>query len=190
MGANVIVTEVDPLAALRAVMDGFRVMRMDEAASLGDIFCTATGMKDVIVGRHFESMKDGAIVCNTGHYDCEISIPDLEERSTGYRTIRENNEAFRMEDGRTIHLLARGRLVNLAAAEGHPSEVMDMSFANQFLALCRLASEGRDYDNRVYDISPEQDSELAALKLETTGISIDELTPEQTAYLSDFSAGT
>ena len=189
-GANVIVTEVDPLAALRAVMDGFRVMRMDEAASLGDIFCTATGMKDVIVGRHFESMKDGAIVCNTGHYDCEISIPDLEERSTGYRTIRENNEAFRMEDGRTIHLLARGRLVNLAAAEGHPSEVMDMSFANQFLALCRLASEGRDYDNRVYDISPEQDSELAALKLETTGISIDELTPEQTAYLSDFSAGT
>ena len=190
MGANVIVTEVDPLAALRAVMDGFRVMRMDDAASLGDIFCTATGMKDVIVGRHFESMKDGAIVCNTGHYDCEISIPDLEERSTGYRTIRENNEAFQMENGRTIHLLARGRLVNLAAAEGHPSEVMDMSFANQFLALCRLASEGRDYDNMVYDISPEQDSELAALKLETAGISIDELTPEQTAYLSDFSAGT
>ena len=190
MGANVIVTEVDPLAALRAVMDGFRVMRMDDAASLGDIFCTATGMKDVIVGRHFESMKDGAIVCNTGHYDCEISIPDLEERSTGYRTIRENNEAFQMENGRTIHLLARGRLVNLAAAEGHPSEVMDMSFANQFLALCRLASEGRDYDNMVYDISPEQDSELAALKLETAGINIDELTPEQTVYLSDFSAGT
>ena len=190
MGANVIVTEVDPLAALRAVMDGFRVMRMDDAASLGDIFCTATGMKDVIVGRHFESMKDGAIVCNTGHYDCEISIPDLEERSTGYRTIRENNEAFQMENGRTIHLLARGRLVNLAAAEGHPSEVMDMSFANQFLALCRLASEGRDYDNMVYDISPEQDSDLAALKLETAGISIDELTPEQTAYLSDFSVGT
>ena len=190
MGANVIVTEVDPLAALRAVMDGFRVMRMDEAASLGDIFCTATGMKDVIVGRHFESMKNGAIVCNTGHYDCEINIPDLEGRSTGYRTIRENNEEFWMEDGRTIHLLARGRLVNLAAAEGHPSEVMDMSFANQFLALCRLASEGRDYDNMVYDISPEQDSELAALKLETAGISIDELTPEQTAYLSDFSAGT
>ena len=190
MGANVIVTEVDPLAALRAVMDGFRVMRMDEAASLGDIFCTATGMKDVIVGRHFESMKDGAIVCNTGHYDCEISIPDLEERSTSYRTIRENNEAFQMENGRTIHLLARGRLVNLAAAEGHPSEVMDMSFANQFLALCLLASEGRDYDNRVYDISPEQDSELAVLKLDTAGISIDELTPEQTAYLSDFSAGT
>ena len=190
MGANVIVTEVDPLSALRAVMDGFRVMRMDEAASLGDIFCTATGMKDVIVGRHFKSMKDGAIVCNTGHYDCEISIPDLEESSTGCRTIRENNEAFQMEDGRTIYLLARGRLVNLAAAEGHPSEVMDMSFANQFLALCRLASEGSDYDNRVYDISPEQDTELAALKLETSGISIDELTPAQIAYLNDFSAGT
>jgi adenosylhomocysteinase len=190
MGANVIVTEVEPLAALRAVMDGFRVMKMDEAASLGDIFCTATGMKDVIVGRHFELMKDGAIVCNTGHYDCEISIPELEERSTGYLTIRENNEAFQMEDGRTIHLLARGRLVNLAAAEGHPSEVMDMSFANQFLALCRLASEGSDYDNSVYDISPEQDSKLAALKLETAGINIDELTPEQTAYHSDFSAGT
>ena len=190
MGANVIVTEVDPLPALRAVMDGFRVMRMDEAAALGDIFCTATGMKDVIVGRHFDSMKDGAIVCNTGHYDCEISIPDLEKRSTDCRTIRENNEAFRMEDGRTIHLLARGRLVNLAAAEGHPSEVMDMSFANQFLALCRLASEGGGYDNRVYDISPEQDTELAALKLKTAGISIDELTPEQISYLSDFRAGT
>ena len=190
MGANVIVTEVDPLPALRAVMDGFRVMRMDEAASLGDIFCTATGMKDVIVGRHFKSMKDGAIVCNTGHYDCEISIPDLEESSTGCRTIRENNEAFEMEDDRTIYLLARGRLVNLAAAEGHPSEVMDMSFANQFLALCRLASEGSDYGNRVYDISPEQDTELAALKLETSGISIDELTSVQIAYLNDFSAGT
>ena len=190
MGANVIVTEVDPLSALSAVMDGFRVMKMDEASSLGDIFCTATGMKDVIVGRHFESMKDGAIVCNTGHYDCEINIPDLENRSTGYNTIRENNEAFQMENGRTIYLLAKGRLVNLAAAEGHPSEVMDMSFANQFLALCRLASEGGDYDNRVYDISPEQDTELAALKLKTAGISIDELTPEQIAYLDDFSAGT
>ena len=190
MGANVIVTEVDPLPALRAVMDGFRVMRMDEAASLGDIFCTATGMKDVIVERHFKSMKDGAIVCNTGHYDCEISIPDLEDSSTGCRTIRENNEAFEMEDGRTIYLLAKGRLVNLAAAEGHPSEVMDMSFANQFLALCRLASEGSDYGNRVYDISPEQDTELAALKLETSGISIDELTSVQIAYLNDFSAGT
>jgi adenosylhomocysteinase len=190
MGANIVVTEVDPLPALRAVMDGFRVMRMDEAAVIGDIFCTATGMKDVIVDRHFDSMKDGAVVCNTGHYDCEINIPDLESKSEGIYTVRDNNEAFRMPDGRTIYLLARGRLVNLAAAEGHPSEVMDMSFANQFLALCRLASEGADYEKRVYDISAEQDSELAALKLQTAGITIDELTPGQIAYGSDFSAGT
>ena len=190
MGANIVVTEVDPLPALRAVMDGFRVMRMDEAAVIGDIFCTATGMKDVIVDRHFDSMKDGAVICNTGHYDCEINIPDLESKSEGIYTVRDNNEAFRMPDGRTIYLLARGRLVNLAAAEGHPSEVMDMSFANQFLALCRLASEGAGYEKRVYDISAEQDSELAALKLQTAGITIDELTPEQIAYGSDFSAGT
>ncbi len=190
MGANIVVTEVDPLPALRAVMDGFRVMRMDEAAVIGDIFCTATGMKDVIVDRHFDSMKDGAVVCNTGHYDCEINIPDLESKSEGIYTVRDNNEAFRMPDGRTIYLLARGRLVNLAAAEGHPSEVMDMSFANQFLALCRLASEGAGYEKRVYDISAEQDSELAALKLQTAGITIDELTPGQIAYGSDFSAGT
>jgi len=190
MGANIVVTEVDPLPALRAVMDGFRVMRMDEAAVIGDIFCTATGMKDVIVDRHFDSMKDGAVVCNTGHYDCEINIPALESKSEGIYTVRDNNEAFQMPDGRTIYLLARGRLVNLAAAEGHPSEVMDMSFANQFLALCRLASEGAGYEKRVYDISAEQDSELAALKLRTAGITIDELTPEQIAYGSDFSAGT
>ncbi|MEC9264190.1 MAG: adenosylhomocysteinase, partial [Candidatus Thermoplasmatota archaeon] len=190
MGANIVVTEVDPLPALRAVMDGFRVMRMDEAAVIGDIFCTATGMKDIIVDRHFDSMKDGAVVCNTGHYDCEINIPDLESKSEGIYTVRDNNEAFQMPDGRTIYLLARGRLVNLAAAEGHPSEVMDMSFANQFLALCRLASEGAGYEKRVYDISAEQDSELAALKLRTAGITIDELTPEQIAYGSDFSAGT
>ena len=190
MGANIVVTEVDPLPALRAIMDGFRVMRMDEAAVIGDIFCTATGMKDVIVDRHFDSMKDGAVVCNTGHYDCEINIPDLESKSEGIYTVRDNNEAFQMPDGRTIYLLARGRLVNLAAAEGHPSEVMDMSFANQFLALCRLASEGAGYEKRVYDISAEQDNELAALKLQTAGITIDELTPEQIAYGSDFSAGT
>ena len=190
MGANVIVTEINPIAALRAVMDGFRVMRMDEAATLGDIFCTATGLKDVIVSRHFDSMKDGAIVCNTGHYDCEINITDLENASAGTTQIRDNNEAYEMKDGRTIHLLAKGRLVNLAAAEGHPSEVMDMSFANQFLALCRLAEEGAGYEKTVYDISPEQDAELAALKLQASDVSIDELTPEQMAYLTDFSAGT
>ncbi len=190
MGANVIITEIDPIPALKATMDGFRVMKMDEAASIGDLFCTATGMKDVIVGRHYDSMKDGAIVCNTGHYDCEVSISDLEERATEIFTIRDNNEAFTMPDGKRIHLLARGRLVNLASAEGHPSEVMDMSFANQFLALCRLAREGSTYDNTVYDIHPDQDRQLAALKLSSSGIVIDELTEDQKSYLLDFSAGT
>ena len=190
MGANVIITDIDPIPALKATMDGFRVMKMDEAASIGDLFCTATGMKDVIVGRHYDSMKDGAIVCNTGHYDCEVSISDLEERATEVFTIRDNNEAFTMPDGRRIHLLARGRLVNLASAEGHPSEVMDMSFANQFLALCRLAREGSTYDNTVYDIHPDQDRQLAALKLSSSGIVIDELTEDQKSYLLDFSAGT
>ena len=190
MGANVIITEIDPIPALKATMDGFRLMKMDEAASIGDLFCTATGMKDVIVGRHYDSMKDGAIVCNTGHYDCEVSISDLEERATEIFTIRDNNEAFTMPDGRRIHLLARGRLVNLASAEGHPSEVMDMSFANQFLALCRLAREGSTYDNTVYDIHPDQDKQLAALKLSSSGIVIDELTEDQKSYLLDFSAGT
>ena len=190
LGANVVITEIDPICALKAIMDGFRVMKMDDAASIGDIFCTATGMKDVIVGRHIDSMKEGAIISNTGHYDCEINIPDLESRSSEIFTIRENNEAFKLNDGRTIHLLARGRLVNLAAAEGHPSEVMDMSFANQFLALCRLAKEGSSYSNTVYDITPEQDRELAKLKLSTTGITIDQLTDAQIKYSTDYSAGT
>ena len=187
LGANVVVTEINPICALKATMDGFRVMKMDEAAKIGDIFCTATGMKDVIVGRHFDSMKEGAIISNTGHYDCEINIPELESRAKEVYTIRDNNEAFLLKDGRTIHLLARGRLVNLAAAEGHPSEDMDMSFANQFLALCRLAKEGQSYSNSVYDITKEQDSELASLKLSTTGISIDSLTDEQIKYSTDYS---
>ena len=157
MGANVVITEVDPLPALRAVMEGYTVMTMDEAAKIGDIFCTATGMEDVITGTHFDSMKDGAIISNTGHYDCEIKITDLEERASSVRTIRPNNEEFLMPDGRRIFLLARGRLVNLAAAEGHPSEVMDMSFANQFLSLCRLAKEGSSMGKEVYDITKEQD---------------------------------
>ena len=190
MGANVIITEVDPLPGLRAVMDGFRLMKMDEAASLGDIFCTATGMKDVIVGRHIDVMKEGAIISNTGHYDCEINIDDLSERSSSVRTIRAENQEYTLKDGRKIHLLAEGRLVNLAAAEGHPSEVMDMSFANQFLSLCRLAAEGRDMETQVYDITLKQDMELATTKLGTLGFSIDELTPEQIAYSTDYTAGT
>ena len=190
MGANVIITEIDPLPALRAVMDGFRVMKMDDAAPLGDIFCTSTGMKDIIVKRHFDSMKDGAIISNTGHYDCEINIEDLQGLSSSVRTIRENNVEYTISGGRKIFLLADGRLVNLAAAEGHPSEVMDMSFANQYLALCRLAKEGKDLDSIVYDISLEQDQGLATTKLETLGFSIDVLTADQVAYLSDYTVGT
>ena len=190
MGANVIITEIDPLPALRAVMDGFRVMKMDEAAALGDIFCTATGMKDIIVERHFASMKDGAIVSNTGHYDCEINIGQLEGLASSKRTIRDNNNEYTMNDGRKIFVLADGRLVNLAAAEGHPSEVMDMSFANQYLALCRLAKEGKDMQPIVYDITTEQDQGLATTKLSTLGFEIDSLTQEQVAYLDDYNAGT
>jgi len=190
MGANVIITEVDPLPALRAIMDGFRVMTMDEAAKLGDIFCTATGMKDVIVDRHFASMKDGAIISNTGHYDCEINIEELTSQASSTRTIRENNVEYTMKDGRKIFLLADGRLVNLAAAEGHPSEVMDMSFANQYLALCRLAKEGGEMKPIVYDITTEQDQGLATTKLATLGFEIDSLTAEQIAYLDDYNAGT
>lgn len=190
MGANVVITEVDPLPALRAVMEGYSVMTMDEAAKIGDIFCTATGMEDVITGVHFDSMKDGAIISNTGHYDCEIKITDLEDRATSVRTIRPNNEEFLMPDGRRVFLLARGRLVNLAAAEGHPSEVMDMSFANQFLSLCRLAKEGSSMGKEVYDITKEQDQDLATTKLDTLGFSIDVLTDAQLAYLDDYTVGT
>ena len=190
MGANVIITEVDPLPALRAIMDGFRVMKMDEAAKHGDIFCTATGMKDVIIDRHFASMKDGAIISNTGHYDCEINIEQLSEQASSNRIIRDNNVEYTMKDGRKIFLLADGRLVNLAAAEGHPSEVMDMSFANQYLALCRLAKEGSEMKPIVYDITTEQDQALATTKLETLGFEIDSLTDEQIAYLDDYNAGT
>ena len=190
MGANVIITEIDPLPGLRAVMDGFRVMKMDEAAPLGDIFCTATGMKDVIVGRHMDMMKDGVLLSNTGHYDCEINIAELKERSVSMRTIRPENDEYTLVNGNTIHLLADGRLVNLAAAEGHPSEVMDMSFANQFLSLCRLAAEGDQLEAQVYDISLEQDMGLAKTKLETLGFSIDELTQEQITYSTDYTAGT
>jgi adenosylhomocysteinase len=190
MGANVIITEIDPLPALRAVMDGFRVMKMDEAAALGDIFCTATGMKDIIVERHFATMKDGAIISNTGHYDCEINIEELEGLAASKRTIRDNNNEYTMTDGRKIFLLADGRLVNLAAAEGHPSEVMDMSFANQYLALCRLAQEGKDMQPVVYDITTEQDQGLATTQLATLGFEIDSLTQEQVAYLEDYNAGT
>jgi adenosylhomocysteinase len=190
MGATVIATEIKPTQALKATLEGFRVMPMDEAAKLGDVFITATGMKDILVGRHFDSMKDGAVICNTGHYDCEINIGDLEARAKSKREIRASNEEYVMKDGRRVYLLAKGRLINLAAAEGHPSEVMDMSFANQYLALCALAKDGKSLKNEVYSLPPEQDQELAFLKLGTMGMSIDKLTDEQAAYLNDYSAGT
>jgi adenosylhomocysteinase len=190
MGANVIVTEVDPIKALRAAMDGFRVMPMDEAAAIGEIFITATGMKDIITRRHLERMQDGAIVCNTGHYDCELNLNDLQALAKSVEELRPNNECYTLADGRRIFVLAKGRLVNLAAAEGHPSEVMDMSFANQFMSLIRLAREGDKLESRVYDIDPAQDREIATIKLACMGISVDRLTPEQIAYETDYAAGT
>jgi len=194
LGANVIVTEVKPTAALKATLEGHQVMTMDQAAKVGDIFVTATGVKDVIRDRHFKMMKDGAIVCNTGHYDCEINIPELESQKSGKRVIRANNEEYIVKStGNRIYLLAQGRLVNLAAAEGHPSEVMDMSFANQFMAQLRLAEafrKGKKLDVAVHDIPDEQDQEIAGVKLATMKIKLDKLTPEQKAYMDDYTAGT
>lgn len=190
MGANVIITEVKPTAALKATLEGFSVMPMDKAAKIGDIFITATGMKDVIIKKHFEYMKDGAIFCNTGHYDCEINIKDLESVSKSKREIRANCEEYTLKNGKKVFLIASGRLVNLAAAEGHPSEVMDMSFANQFLSQIFLVQNGKNLENKVYDISSEQDQSIAKIKLTTMGYYIDKLTKEQVAYLDDYSAGT
>ncbi len=193
LGANVIATEVKPTAALKATLDGMRVMTMDEASKIGDIFVTATGVKDIIVDRHFKMMKDGAIVCNTGHYDCEINLDHLKKQSKSVKEIRQDNEEYLMKDGRRIYVLAKGRLVNLAAAEGHPSEVMDMSFANQFMSQLRLVDlhkKGKKLENKVYDISAEQDQEIAGVKLSTMGYRIDKLTPEQKTYQDDYSAGT
>lgn len=193
MGANVIVTEVKPTAALKAALDGHTVMPMDEAAKIGDIFITATGVKDVITSKHFKVMKDGAIVCNTGHYDCEINIPHLEQLSKSKRTVRPNNEEYTLKNGNRIYLLAKGRLVNLAAAEGHPSEVMDMSFANQFMSQLRLVEykqKGIKLEPQVLEIPEEQDQKIAEIKLKTMGYKIDKLTKEQIKYINDYSAGT
>ena len=190
MGCHVAATEVKPTQALKATLEGVMVMKMDDAAAWGDIFITATGMKDILVGRHFDAMKDGAIICNTGHYDCEINIPELEARARSKRTIRANCEEYVLQDGRRVYLLGEGRLVNLACAEGHPSEVMDMSFANQFLAMVHIAQQGRDLEVKVHDIPEVQDQELALLKLGTMGVAIDELTPEQIAYADNYLEGT
>ncbi|MAW59698.1 MAG: adenosylhomocysteinase [Planctomycetes bacterium] len=190
MGANVIATEIKPTAALKATLEGIRVLTMDEAAAQGDVFITATGMKDVLVKRHFESMKDGAVVCNTGHYDCEINIEDLKSITVSTRQMRDNCVEYTLQDGRRIYVLADGRLVNLAAAEGHPSEVMDMSFANQFQAMMMLAEKGKSLGKGVHELPEELDQEIAGIKLESMGIQIDELTAEQIAYATDYSQGT
>ena len=163
---------------------------MDEAAKIGDVFCTATGMKDILVERHFASMKDGAILSNTGHYDCEVNLVELEKLAKGKREVRANNEEYVLGNGRRVYVIAKGRLVNLAAAEGHPSEVMDMSFANQALGLVKLATDGKNMKPAVYELPKEQDQELALLKLQTLGVGIDKLTAEQAAYATDYSAGT
>ncbi|MCG3215733.1 MAG: adenosylhomocysteinase [Candidatus Heimdallarchaeota archaeon] len=190
IGADIIVTEVNPIQALKAAMDGFRVMKMDDAAKVGDLFITATGMKDILVKSHFENMKDGAIICNTGHYDVEINITDLENLAKSKREIRENNEEYTLQNGNKIYLLAKGRLVNLSAAEGHPSEVMDMSFANQLLSLIYLKEKSAILEKRVYDISREQDEKIAGLKLELMGYQIDKLTEEQEKYKDAYFEGT
>jgi len=189
-GARVTVIEVDPLRALEAVMDGYDVMPIAEAARKCDLFVTATGDKHVIRGEHMEVMKDGAIVCNTGHFNVEIDIPALEAMSTGRRTVRDFMEEFTLKNGRIIYLLAEGRLVNLSAAEGHPGQVMDMSFANQALAAEYIVKNAGQLENKVYIVPKDIDEHIAALKLETMGISIDKLTPEQEKYLASWQEGT
>jgi adenosylhomocysteinase len=190
LGANVTITEVEPVNALKAAMEGFRVMPMIEAAKIGDIFITATGCSDVITTKHLNLMKDGAILCNTGHFNVEVSVTDLEELAKSKREIRPNNTEYTLPDGRRLYLLAEGRLVNLGAAEGHPSEVMDMSFANQFLSLIHLAKQGKNLKPGVYDVPKELDRQVASIKLDTMGMRLDELTPEQVRYIRGYGAGT
>ena len=190
MGANVIVTEVDPLRALEAVMDGFRVMPMLEAAKIGDIFVTSTGDKNVIDRHHFEVMKDGAILANSGHFNVEINIPVLEAMAVEVRRVREFVDQYHLPDGRRISILGEGRLINLAAAEGHPASVMDMSFANQSLAVEYLVKHGKELEKRVYPVPRDIDKKIARLKLAAMGVEIDVLTPEQEEYLTSWEAGT
>jgi adenosylhomocysteinase len=189
-GADVIILEVDPLRALEAIMDGFRVMTMADAALIGDIFVTATGDIHVVRKEHFEVMKDGAIVANTGHFNVEIDIPALEALSVGQRQVREFVEEYSLGDGRNIYLLGEGRLINLAAAEGHPSSVMDMSFANQALAAEYMVKNASKLEKRVYDVPTDIDEEIARLKLASLGAGIDTLTPEQERYLASWNMGT
>ncbi|MBW2625939.1 MAG: adenosylhomocysteinase [Deltaproteobacteria bacterium] len=190
MGANIIVTEVDPLRALEAVMDGYRVMPMLNAAKLGDFFCTVTGDIKVLREEHFAVMKDGAIICNSGHFNVEIDLEALAEMSKEKRQIRESVEEYLLSNGKCVNVLGEGRLVNLAAAEGHPSSVMDMSFANQALTASYVTEEGAELENKVYGVPEEIDQEIGKLKLAAMGIEIDELLPEQEKYLGSWDMGT
>jgi adenosylhomocysteinase len=190
MGGNVVITEVDPLKALEAVMDGFQVMPMSEAAKVGEIFVTVTGDLKVIRKEHFEVMRDGAIVCNSGHFNVEIDIPILDKMSKSKRLIRDYVEEYTLTDGRCINLLGEGRLINLASAEGHPSAVMDMSFANQALSAEYLIKQGKKLERKVYPVPPVVDQEIARLKLEAMGVRIDKLTKEQEKYLASWEMGT
>ena len=190
LGANVIVTEVDPIAALKAKMDGYAVTKMEKAAEIGDVFITTTGCKDVIIDKDIAKMKDGAILANAGHFNVEISIPDIEKQTVHQNKINENIMQYVLKNGSRIYLLGEGRLVNLAAAEGHPSEVMDMSFANQFLSVIKLAKQGDTMKPLVYDIDRSQDQDIALAKLQSMNIVIDSLTPPQKVYLEGFNEGT
>ena len=189
-GAEVIITEIDPTKALEAVMDGFRVMSMEEAAKIGDVFCTVTGNKNVLAKQHFAIMKDGAIVSNSGHFNVEIDIPSLEKLSSSKRTTRTYVDEYTMKDGRRINLLGEGRLINLAAAEGHPASVMDMSFADQALSCEYMVKNHATLEKKVYTVPVDLDKRVAKLKLESLGIKIDRLTPEQEEYLASWSEGT
>ena len=189
-GAQVIICEIDPLKALEAVMDGYRVMTMKEAAPLGDIFVTVTGNKDVITPQHFRSMKDGAIVANSGHFNVEVDIPGLKAMSRSRRTVRPSVEEFTLRNGRKVHLLGEGRLINLAAAEGHPAMVMDMSFANQALCAAHLVKAGKRLEKKVYGVPKKIDEEIARMKLRSMGAAVDILTPQQKRYLAEWQEGT
>jgi len=190
MGANVIVTEVDPLRALEAAMDGFKVMSIEQAAEIGDFFCTVTGNIAIIRKEHFAKMKDGAIVCNAGHFNVELDLNGLRSISKGRRKIRSYVEEYKLKNGKKINILAEGRLVNLASAEGHPSSVMDMSFANQALCAEYIAKHAKDLENRVYDVPEKVDKTVAQMKLKALGIKIDDLTPQQKKYLVSWEMGT
>ena len=188
MGANVVVTEVDPFKALDATMENFRVMSMDEAAKIGDIFVTATGCKDVIVKRHFDRMKNNAVLCNSGHFDCEVDVAALRAMAVEAFPRRQNIEGFKLSDGRTLNVLAEGRLVNLAGGNGHPAEIMDMSFAVQALSLEWLAKHREGLEKKVYIVPDEIDDQIARVKLAAMGLTIDTLTEDQKAYLSGWEA--